>query len=141
MKLTFEWDTNDSAAKFLRKFDAFCKEQSKKDIDWFLNFSSDLWALLTALRGPDDGNDLLKMDTTAIIRKRTMPNIASRKAMVDDRKISKLLDYSDLTGSIHFLNHIRSAVYALGGWSDMDYSGVYDRYYLSYSLPPVQDGE
>lgn len=35
-----------------------------------------LWSILTALRGPDDGNDELKTRTTAIIRAKAFPKFA-----------------------------------------------------------------
>jgi hypothetical protein len=38
----------------------------------------DLWSILTALRGPDSGNDLLKEATTERIRRMTVPKLATR---------------------------------------------------------------
>lgn len=37
----------------------------------------ELWNILTALRGPDNGNDAIKDETTCVIRTKAFPQLAN----------------------------------------------------------------
>lgn len=83
-----------------------------------------LWDILAALRGPDEGNTDLKLATTALIRGRAFPKTARlssetggyvHAAMVtkDTREgFRKTLDWMNVFA--HFEQHVLSAFRALG---------------------------
>lgn len=80
--------------------------------------AAQLWNVLSALRGPDDGDWLLKTQTTEPIRRTAFPKVAA--------KSDTLKGYSGIPadfygkeftrpiGSSHFAEHVRSAANALG---------------------------
>ncbi len=85
-----------------------------------------LWSVLTALRGPDDGDDAIKAYTTAVIRRHSLPTLANiAGAMVagctwcDNGSEAPEMRLSDvhmvkLSKKDHFLDHLADAADALG---------------------------
>jgi hypothetical protein len=81
-----------------------------------------LWAIFTALRGPDNENGFDKRDKTCYIRSSVLPNLANR-AGADIVYHKAVIEYSDLHRVIellnkaddnyHFNGHIRQAVSAI----------------------------
>ncbi len=75
--------------------------------------SRKLWAILTALRGPDDDDEVVKSRTTSIIRARVLPHL-SRAAGAFVNMSDPLPNPSDVnTPSTHFNNHIGTALSAI----------------------------
>ena len=99
-KMTFE-----DAQKYLRKFFIEAGEEEGKK----------MWDVLTALRGPDDGDYGLKEATTAIIRTRFLGYpylfyVPAQFATADwNPKVREAA-----VGSCHFLKHAQRAFSTLG---------------------------
>lgn len=81
--------------------------------------ADDLWAILSALRGPDSGGNDLKWATTAVIRAKTVPHLAHEAgADVNDYEGTFDLahryinEHADEAGS-HFRIHINAAISAI----------------------------
>lgn len=74
----------------------------------------DLWAILTALRGPDDGDYEMKSRTTVPVRRAAFPRLArniQRAYHIADFDSSEPLPV--VAFSSHFNGHIADAVIAL----------------------------
>ncbi len=71
-----------------------------------------LWAILTALRGPDNEDGILKINTTAILRAFVLPQLAKiNHAFVnDDLNDMKFIADGNLN---HFKNHFYRAILAV----------------------------
>lgn len=84
--------------------------------------SRQLWNVLTALRGPDDANEALKVAKTVPIRRAAFPKsaaIAGTYGHVNGaffgRPENKEVDSNtNLFYTSHFISHIRNAAEALG---------------------------
>lgn len=83
--------------------------------------SGDLMDVLTALRGPDDGNLALKSNTTAIIRGVALPKTYRRRSRLGWTHSLAAYDmrqgncvYLSHQSSAHFRNHVYNAAYVLG---------------------------
>lgn len=102
--------------KLLNQLDEFLAEGTRA--------SADLWSVLTALRGPDNGGWTTKAETTGNVRKTALPKTAQAvmsgeitigadfttiKSFVDEDKLSLHAE----TDMRHFAHHIRAAVRAL----------------------------
>lgn len=117
MKKRFEWDTDDTAAEFLRKLDGHLAKWADDQRDNERNFGprkfiQDLWFLISAQRGPDNGDWYLKQQTTALIRYLTLPRVASiGGADVNDYVTDST---STVPGEYHFMDHVKFALVRLG---------------------------
>jgi hypothetical protein len=82
----------------------------------------DLWAILTALRGPDSESAGLKHVTTAIIRGLSLPKLVSSSGGLALRTTGEIGDYDKNT---HFGRHVALAVDALtrAGMMRKSYAG------------------
>lgn len=83
------------------------------------DYSSPLWDVLTALRGPDSGDDSVKYATTCVIRTAAFPShpYGSNGSLYfsdDATKVKKRIDLLAHNGdSAHFRRHLREAFDAL----------------------------
>ena len=112
--------------RFLRK--------SLKTLDALLSskYGFYLFAVLSALRGPDSDNDDVKKAATGLIRGKAFPRVFSKSNDNDLGLVVILADNEDLVNvrrdlennreeSRHFLNHAHSAFKHLGlSWSDVN---------------------
>lgn len=74
-----------------------------------------LWAVLTALRGPDNGGHTLKLSTTAVIRTAAFPRTAKRGGEMLAMFAPKGERYANFGGDhIHFHRHANEAAAVLG---------------------------
>lgn len=90
--------------------------------------SAALWAVLSALRGPDDEAELTKLATTAVIRAKAFPLTAKlshatggrvRASMIPDRDTSVFMRQHMKFS--HFVGHARDAFRALGlSWRSLN---------------------
>jgi hypothetical protein len=81
-----------------------------KNIDFYEK--KKLWDVLTALRGPDDGNDYSKNATTGVVRYYALGPILNEDpigAVVNKDRASFVIDRSSFSGTSHFSDHIRKA--------------------------------
>ena len=82
-------------------------------------YSEDLWAVITALRGPDSRNRKLKYATTAVIRQAAFPKKPSALLSVysaDSKKLAKrrIEMFANREDANHFHEHVQDAFNALG---------------------------
>lgn len=76
-----------------------------------------LWSVLTALRGPDNGDHKLKLCTTAVIRGLTLPILSKSNGAFnnDGRYGEPVISLGDVSPEdFHFWSHITSAAKYLG---------------------------
>lgn len=83
-----------------------------------LKQAKQLWFILTALRGPDNGSDNLKSATTALVRGYSLPDLARRGGAdyqyVEEPDIRELAEgVQKYDGQRHFLTHIWRAAQSL----------------------------
>jgi hypothetical protein len=89
-----------------------------------------LWAVLTALRGPDNNDDEVKHQTTTHIRKKAFgPSIKKVEStcgiVVQDKPANWRSICDDSSAGPHFDSHVRQAARALGML--MDVEGFFNR--------------
>ena len=82
-------------------------------------YSEDLWAVITACRGPDTRNRKLKYATTAVIRQAAFPKKPSALLSVysaDSKKLAKrrVEMFANREDFNHFREHVQDAFNALG---------------------------
>lgn len=105
-------------------------------LDWWSRHATGdeiehLWAILSALRGPDDSDTVLKGQTTAWVRTAALPGLAAlagatiakpwgkaAEAVTDEKLEELVLDAEKLESanpehSVHFVRHIQRAFEAL----------------------------
>jgi hypothetical protein len=86
------------------------------------NTPTDLWSILTALRGPDDGDAEAKVATTGVIRNHLGLNTEIWRFVVckDKQTYAELRQKCEFTSS-HFFSHARIAFQALGlKWNEVN---------------------
>lgn len=76
-----------------------------------------LWQVLTALRGPDNGDRLLKLRTTAALRSAAFPRLADKAVFFQPAQFADAASYQAPAGPgsdlWHFTAHVRMAAAAL----------------------------
>jgi hypothetical protein len=94
-----------AAADNARGWDTWPKEPTK------------LWDILSAMRGPDNGDGRLKQATTAVLRGLVLPHLAGGRADVAGgtlESVRKTVHYeASQRSDLHFLDHIQFAVNAI----------------------------
>lgn len=83
--------------------------------------AKDLWAILSAMRGPDDSDDNIKFTSTCRIRGFALPHLAGiAGAIVRDtlyhEGMRELIAFNE-SNSHHFNNHVRQAAIAIRKYS------------------------
>ena|ERR1035437_10173090 len=74
-----------------------------------------VWWILTALRGPDDEDQLLKHAATSVLREKVLPKAIVLLQVDHERDSEKsVLNRKTIAASSHFANHITGAFHAAG---------------------------
>ncbi len=91
----------------------FLNDLGRLDVD---DYRKDhiLWEILTALRGPDSGDEVLKDNTTAKLRGALFHKLARANGAISlERSIPEHVEHIDPDGKeFHFLSHFNRAVEA-----------------------------
>lgn len=108
---------NKKVRKMLDRIDAFLAKPGKE--------SEELWDILTALRGPDDQDNVVKEATTAVIRWQAFPRTARVRTVpaVFNGDTESFADSRNRwsASSFHFWRHAGFAFAALGlKWSKIN---------------------
>lgn len=83
----------------------------------------DLWNILTALRGPDNGDNLLKEATTAVLRHKLWLDewsIGLFASNPDEQALLEIRKQIDVGENSHFTRHIMAAFKSIG----LNWNGV-----------------
>lgn len=91
-----------------------------------IRIRKELWDILTALRGPDNNDPLVKAATTEVIRRALGMSISSNLALVSSDLPYKVEHRKRMVAGTarvtdHFLTHAKSAFAALGlKWDELN---------------------